>query len=310
MTKIASIDIGTNTVLMLISGWNGSVLSEFEDFYEIPRIGKDLGKTGVISREKKDLLISVLSKFKEKALAEGVRHFILAGTSAFRLASNSREIIGEIKQKLDLDLIVISGLDEARLSYLGATGLSQGERFLVVDIGGGSTEVVRGNKIQSDAAISLPVGVVAITESKGKKTPPIFSDISALKEELFSSYRKIPFTLGDHDTVIAVAGTPTTLAAIKAGLDVYDENKIEGMILTTGELQEFSFLLNLLSTDEILKKYPIVKGREDVITAGNFILTFLCEYLGIKQITVSTRGLRYGMLFEFVRNNSAILTEL
>lgn len=301
MTKIASIDIGTNTVLMLISTWNGSSLSEFHDFYDIPRIGKDLGKNGMISDEKRNLLITVLAKFKEIALEKGVNHFILAGTNAFRIASNGQEIVSEIKQKLGLDLRVISGKEEAYLSYLGATGLVRAKDFLVIDIGGGSTEVVRGTKNNPEYAISLPVGVVALTESRGNKEPPLFTNISVLKEELFESFRKIPFTLGGDETVIAVAGTPTTLAAIKVGLRIYDENKIEGMILRINELQKFSKLLNTLNADEILQKYPIVKGREDVITAGNFILTFICEFLGINQITVSTRGLRYGMLFDYLK---------
>lgn len=309
MAKIASIDIGTNTVLMLTANYEHGSTSDFEDFYEIPRIGKDLCETGIISQEKKELLLSVLQKFKGIALDKGVSHIILSGTNAFRIAKNSKEIVREIKEILKLDLKVISGEEEARLSFLGATGMAEGESFLVLDIGGGSTEIIRGVGGKPSQAISLPVGVVALTEALGGKNPPIFPDISILESELFTRFRTIPFSLNGTETVIAVAGTPTTLAAIKAGLAIYDENQIEGMTLTAEELHNFSMILNKMRPEEILQKYPIVKGREDVITAGNFILSFLCEFLGIRKVMVSTRGLRYGMLFEYIKTNPAILTE-
>ncbi|MBV6513351.1 MAG: Exopolyphosphatase 2 [Ignavibacteriaceae bacterium] len=309
MPKIASIDIGTNTALMLISEYNGRRFSFFEDYYEIPRIGQGVANSGVISDQKAELLKTVLLNFKKIAEQKGVERFLISGTNAFRIAQNSSEVIAKVKSSTNLEIQVLSGEEEARLSYLGATWLNEGENFIVIDIGGGSTELINGTKNKISQSVSLPLGVVALTESFGRKVPPVFNDMDKLQAEVYKVFKNIPLTVSGDEKVIAVAGTPTTLAAIKAGLTVYDENSIEGFVLNTHELQEFSKVLNNMSSDEILSNYPIVKGREDVITAGNIILSMLCNYLGIKEIQVSTRGLRYGMLFEYVRSHSQTLTE-
>jgi exopolyphosphatase / guanosine-5'-triphosphate,3'-diphosphate pyrophosphatase len=171
----------------------------------------------------------------------------------------------------------------------------------VVDIGGGSTEIIYGKGDDIFYSESFPAGVVSGSENYFHSDPPSEEQVKTFiykMEEIFWLLKK---NIKDVDTAIAVAGTPTTLAAVKHKLNSFDEELIEGTSLTVDELRSFTAELSKLSTAEILSEYPaIVKGREDVLLAGTIILRELLELLNIPEIKVSTKGIRFGAIIKWL----------
>lgn len=297
---VSSIDIGTNTVILLIAevdAPNRKIQSIYNE-QRIPRIGKGLAKGGEITSNKIEELLQIIQDYKaiiEKYKCD--RNYVI-GTNALRIASNSKKITEEIKRKFDLNLEIIQGEDEAYLSFLGAIfNLDSASRNLVIDIGGGSTEIIYGTLKKLDFAKSTNIGVVSATEEFLLHTPSLKKEIEELNARLKELFTEFPSKDLIFDNAIAIAGTPTTLAAIKEKLDEFDEEKIEGHFLYKEELGNLIETLSTLSNDEIVKKYKaVVKGREDVILAGTIILHHLMNHFGIEKIKVSTKGIRYGKI--------------
>ncbi|MGD1007282.1 MAG: Ppx/GppA phosphatase family protein [Ignavibacteriaceae bacterium] len=303
---IASVDIGTNTILLLIAEIDNSSkhIKTLRDELRIPRIGKGLLVNSSIKQEKVDLLFKSLSEYKKIIDEYSCNKVILTATNAFRLASNAEELVKIIKSELDLDITIVTGKDEARLSYLGAISSFPDEvKYLVIDIGGGSTEIIFGNRDEINFSNSYPVGVVSLTERFLKSRPPEEMEIKQ-----FTDFVKETFSEIDHNKIIAgktiaIAGTPTTLACIKQNIKEYDESLIEGSILTKPEIRIFVELLSKLTPDEIKTKYGnVVSGREDVLFAGTSILHALIECLNIPEVIVSTKGIRYGAIINYLTN--------
>jgi exopolyphosphatase/guanosine-5'-triphosphate,3'-diphosphate pyrophosphatase len=301
---IASIDIGTNTILLLIAeiDADSKQIKTLHDEIRIPRIGKGLLVNSPIISEKADLLIKTLTEYKKIIAHYSCNSVILTATNAFRIASNAGDLVKQIKAELDLDITIVSGKDEARLSYLGAiSGFQEQGKYLVIDIGGGSTEIIFGNKLGIQFSNSYQAGVVSLTERFLMKQPPDKAEI-----QQFTDFVKGIFSVIDRreivaDKTIAIAGTPTTLACIKANLIEFNESLIEGSVLTKAEVKEFADILALLTPDEIKSKYgSVVTGREDVLFAGTCILYSLMETLNIPEVIVSTKGIRYGAIINYL----------
>jgi exopolyphosphatase / guanosine-5'-triphosphate,3'-diphosphate pyrophosphatase len=168
---------------------------------------------------------------------------------------------------------------------------------LVIDIGGGSTEIIFGsiNKIQFKK--SYPTGVVSVKEKYFEHSPPLKNEMENLKIELDQIFSGLQEKKFDFKRAIAIAGTPTTLATIKLNLSEYDEEKLVGYILKYDEIENLISQLSKLSELEILQKHKsVVKGREDVILSEAIILCYIMKLLRIEKIVVSTKGIRYGAI--------------
>lgn len=303
MMKIASIDAGTNTILLLIAEVSGKHITFISDSYYIPRIGQGVSESGLINPQKEALLFSIIEEIMEKISEAGCDVILSAGTNVYRKARNAEKIINTLKIEKGFELKIISGEEEARLSYLGASYSRPGGYFFVIDIGGGSTEMIYGDNQEIHKRISLPLGVVSLTERFSQKnmcSAEVYEFIFSILNNSAPDFKKIDNT---NLCTIAVAGTPTTLAAIKANLESYDETRIEGMKLSVTELSEFADMLDTLSSSEILAKYPVVKGREDVLTAGTVLLHNIITFTGVDSVEVSTRGVRYGLIVDYIQNN-------
>lgn len=303
---IASIDIGTNTVLLLIAQINPDDMQMeviFED-QKIPRIGKGLKYGTPISEAKINLLLEILALFKKSAQNYNCKKILVTATNAFRIASNQMEIIEKINTSLQLEVTVISGKEEARLTFLGALfDLMKDETYAVIDIGGGSTEIIIGTKDKIHTDCSLPLGVVSLTEKYFQSNPPIFSEIENLRIDIHNQLSKMVTNVLHFHKVIAVAGTPTTLACIKKGLVTYNESLIEGEILTHKEIKSFANNLSTMSSEKIKEKFhSIVDGREDVLLAGAILLDEIMCHIHIKEVIVTAKGVRYGAIYDFLNN--------
>lgn len=304
---IASIDIGSNTVLMLISevDFASNRFNPIKNYYEIPRIGKGLRNDNSIAEEKIILLIDILTRFKKESSQFQCEKIICVATSAMRITKNQFEICERVFNATGIKINVISGEEEAALSFLGAVSAQHLGKYLVIDIGGGSTELIFGNNQNIEFKKSFPIGVVSFFEKYIKFFPVSDSIISEIEFTIEQHIEAIHISDFSNCSAISIAGTPTTLAAIKNNLNDFNEEMIEGDILTIEEIERQIQSFKFMKPDEILSNYSqVVKGREDLILVGAIILKTIMSKLKIKNTTVSTRGIRYGLVQKFI-NESA-----
>jgi exopolyphosphatase / guanosine-5'-triphosphate,3'-diphosphate pyrophosphatase len=296
--RIASIDIGSNTVLLLIADVVDSNIVPIVNEYRIPRISSGLTKTGIISEDSIKYLFKVLAEYKVLIDEHNCTKILVNGTQALRVAKNSEQIIKEIKDRFDFDLNIIPGEIEALYSFKGAlSSFTNVDNYIMIDIGGASTEIVYGNKKEIFFRKSFPIGVVVSKEKFLKSNPPKEEEILNFKNELDIIFEELNRYDFKNSAIISVAGTPTTLSALKLELEHYSEDKIEKSILTKDNLIHFIFDLKVKTDEEINNQYsPIITGREDVILAGTYILYYLLDLFEKEELFVSGRGLRYGAL--------------
>ncbi len=304
---IASIDIGTNTVLLLIADVNiqkksfTTILNE----QRIPRIGRGLLPGKEISKDKILFLLQVLKEYQQIIKKYSCEKVLVTATNALRIASNQEQITNLIKGEFGFETKVVSGEDEARLSFLGAAGKTENKKSLMIDIGGGSTEITFGKGSQILFNKSFNAGVVSGTENYLIDDPPVEFQINEFNSHLDKTF--IEFSNVNNfnpDEAIAIAGTPTTLACIQQNLTEYDEEKIEGSILKKDNVKILIEQLSGMKSFDIKHKYKsVVSGREDVLLAGTIILFKLMEILKIDSVKVSTKGIRYGVVEKFITDN-------
>ena len=301
---VASIDIGTNTILLLIAEVNLETgnIKTVENSYRIPRIGKGLLLGNPMPDENVKRMFTIVSEYSEIIKKHKCEKVLVTGTNALRIAINTPSIIRKLKEKFGYELNVISGKEEAKLSFLGATNnYNENKNLLVIDIGGGSTEIILGKGREIHFSKSYPVGVVTLTEKFFKSDPPAKKDMESFVESLQGFLNEVSIKVGKINTGIAIAGTPTTLACIKLKLQDYDEDLIEGSTLSNEDLQNFVEEISKLNSTEIIQKYSsIVKGREDVLLAGTIILAETVNCLNLNEVKVSTKGIRYGAIVNWL----------
>jgi exopolyphosphatase/guanosine-5'-triphosphate,3'-diphosphate pyrophosphatase len=303
--RLASIDIGTNTILMLIADVerNGT-LSVVRDEHCIARLGKGVDEHSFIQKETFQRVLNILSQFKSIADSHGVQQLTACGTSALRDAANRQEFIDFIREHLSIDIKILSGQEEAESTYLGAVSEyledSPSGEFAVLDIGGGSTELVAGTGAIVSSAVSIDIGSVRLTERILKNSPP---DTTALENavKLVQNNLHHLSPLPTATMLIGVAGTLTTVAALDLQLKTFDKTLINRHTLTRETIERIFQELRHLTLDQI-RHYPqIHPSRADILLAGILILLETLHKVNVSQITVSDRGLRYGMLMQTAR---------
>jgi exopolyphosphatase / guanosine-5'-triphosphate,3'-diphosphate pyrophosphatase len=305
--RVASIDIGTNTILMLIADVKSNgTLSVIADEHHIARLGKGVDEFGVIQKETFERVRNILSQFKEIANAHHVQHLAVCSTSALRDAVNRKEFIEFISKELSMNITVLSGQEEAQLTYLGTVSEyfthSPTDEYAVLDIGGGSTELVVGIGPNIVSAMSVDIGSVRITERILKSNPPEYS--AFIDAELLIENHIINIShLSSKAKLFGVAGTLTTLAALDLRLPEFDRTMIHGHVLTVSAIENIFQELRYLTLDQ-LKAYPqIHSARADILIAGILILLAILKKTRSRQIIVSERGLRYGVALQHAVSN-------
>lgn len=289
--RVAAIDIGTNTCLMLIGELDGSgQFNILRDEHSIVRLGENVDKSRKITDEAYARLSSTLTKYRSIIDELQVTDIAACGTSALRDALNRDEILARVKNDFDINISIIEGSREAELTYLGATfdlppvdGLTA-----VIDIGGGSTEIAFGKNTEYTFGRSIDVGAVRLSEQG-------LNDTNAIESLLQTTFTDIETPL----RVIAVAGTPTTLAAMKIGLMEFDREKVDHCKLTLEEVKAYLDILTSQPPSTILEIYPVIPpGRVDILPAGTAILFEAMKFLKVESVSVSTGGLRYGIALD------------
>lgn len=301
---ISSIDIGTNTILLLVAeAKHGKIVKVIHDQQVIARLGEGVDRNRVISNAAFLRASGFLSSYRQTALQLHSDKIVAVGTSALRDAINGKEICAGIAASTGINIEILSGDDEAQWTFFGAlTGNeAPGERFTVIDIGGGSTEIISGTSSTIDEKVSLDIGCVRITERMLSPLPPSEHRLAAARKFVADAIvASLPFGVGSS-RAIGVAGTVTTLAAINLKLKEYDPSKVHGHVLHKEDIHSAVQFLAMKSIEEIRKIPQVSPGRADVLLAGSIILLEFMEAGNLEEITVSDRGLRYGIVLREIR---------
>jgi exopolyphosphatase/guanosine-5'-triphosphate,3'-diphosphate pyrophosphatase len=296
---LASIDIGTNTILLLIAEVEGEKIKPLFETETVARLGEGVQKSGILAKEAMNRGIETLSQYWERCRAMKVQNIFAVGTNALREAKNSAEFLRLIKEKLNLSIEVISGEEEARLSYLAVSKdlMEVNEPILVVDVGGGSTEFILGRGNQINQWISLPLGSVRFTEQYLHSDPVQEEEWNTMENRIRELLAKIPHSQ-EPSSMVAVGGTATTLASVEQGLEEFIPQKIHHFVLRREGLKN-QLLLYRSRTIEERKKIPgLPAARADVILAGGAILYLAMEELNSPSALISCHGVRYGLLYK------------
>lgn len=296
----ASLDLGTNTCLMLVV--RDTVSTVVSDHSTIVRLGQDVDKTGRLHADAIERALACLRDYAAKLRAAGGMpgDAVCVSTASARDASNGAEFFARVQKETGFAFKTISGDEEARLTFLGALlpGIAA-ERAAVIDIGGGSTELVSLAPGGGTVGKSLQLGSVRFTERFLKSDPVTDPEFWACQDEIdrmLETMRPWREGLPAGTQLVAVAGTATTLAAWQLGLERFDARRIDECVLTRGDVHRMVEELKWRTVEERRAIDSMEAKRADVILAGALILWRAMETLGFPEIRVSTRGLRYGAL--------------
>jgi exopolyphosphatase/guanosine-5'-triphosphate,3'-diphosphate pyrophosphatase len=297
--KVASIDIGTNTILLLIAKVEGEKIHPLFEIETVVRLGEGVQKNGILSKEAMNRGLQTLAQYLERCQEMEVQKIFVAGTSALREAKNSKDFLKLAKEKLNLSIEVISGEEEAQLSFLAVVkDLKEVKKLiLVVDVGGGSTEFILGKGDQIRQWISLPLGSVRFTEQFLRSDPVQEEEWEKMERTIRELLFNIPHSQ-EPLSMVAVGGTATTLASVEQGLEEFIAEKIHHFILKKEALKNQLLLYRSKTIDQRKKIPGLPNARADVILGGGAILYLAMEELKCPSVLISCHGVRYGLLYK------------
>jgi exopolyphosphatase / guanosine-5'-triphosphate,3'-diphosphate pyrophosphatase len=297
--RLAAVDVGTNSTRLLVADVEGGrVVAEHAREMIITRLGKGVDRTGRFDPAALRRTLDVLAGYEATCRRLGVSRRRVVATSATRDAGNRRELLDGVRALLGVDAEVLSGEVEAATAYRGAThDLPGEERTLVVDIGGGSTELILGTRTP-EAMVSLDLGCVRLHERHLHTDPPTADEVAALRADAAARLATVTETLdpASAERVVGVAGTITTVTAIGLGLDAYDPRRIHRSALGAAEIAAVAGKLAAMTVAERAALPVMAKGREDVIAAGALLLDELVRTFGFPRVIASETDILDGVL--------------
>ncbi len=299
MPRLATVDIGTNTTLLLVAEVDGTAVRVLEERAEITRLGRGIGADGGLGADGVARTLAVLADYAALASRSGATIHAI-GTEALRRAPNAGDFLDPARAILGAPVEVIDGEREAALSFLAALRSfpDLAERTaVVVDIGGGSTEIIIAHGGRVAFRRSLPVGSVRLTERHIAHDPAEAVELAALQAELDRQLAEVPFP-AEPCLLVGTAGTVTSLAAMSLGLHSYDPARVHGHRLTLAALDAQIARLRPSTQAERERLAGLDPRRADVILAGACILRRLAALARVSEVQVSDRGIRWGLLFE------------
>ncbi|MCD6501033.1 rod shape-determining protein [bacterium] len=303
--RVASIDIGTNSVLATVAELSddGTLRPVWQGISE-PRLGEGLSISGKISPDALRRTASAIETLVESARAMGAESMVAFGTQALRSASNGEAATNALSRAAGMQIELLDPSEEARLAFIGATAdLHSAERNIVVDIGGGSTEIAWGRS-RPERFVSLPIGAVTLSESCHAQPPLSEAARSALRKRIDEELRNIPND-AIADRIVGVGGTITTLATLFLELESYLPERVHGSIIPTKWMRSTMEWFEKRSIDEIAARIPFAKKRAAILPAGTAIALALLDHMKSNNIVASDHGARWGMLITRFGNRSA-----
>lgn len=305
MSVKAVIDIGTNSIKLLVMDISGDRERVLSDRCVITRLGEGVANSGVISENAIERALSILHDMAAEALLLNCDKIVAVGTQALRTATNSSEFVYRVEKLYGFRTLIISGDEEARLSFCAAVSAlipdGSPKEALVLDVGGGSSEIICGGNDEISFRLSLPLGALTLHQ----KFFDNYRQTAIPTEVILSARDRVKSILNEHSSMldamkktamcVGVGGTITTLAAVKNSFCGTDGN----MLIGKNEIERQVKLYSSMSPDNRLAIKGLQKGREDIILSGACIIAELLDFAGISSITVTERGLRYGVMKYF-----------
>jgi exopolyphosphatase/guanosine-5'-triphosphate,3'-diphosphate pyrophosphatase len=316
MTKrVAAIDCGTNSLRLLIADVDpaGQVLTDVERRMEIVRLGQGVDATGMLAPEALERTLRVLAEYGREIRSAGARAIRMVATSATRDAGNAADFTRGVRETLGIAPEVISGDEEARLSFAGATaelaaagsGAVLAPPYLVVDIGGGSTEFVLGGspdgpapgQVAGLAAISMDIGCVRLTERYLHSDPPAEAEVKSATADIDRALDDVTAAMAAHEarTLVGLAGSVTTVAAIALGLTHYDPGRTHHARISADTVHAVTTQLLTQTSRERAAIPSLHPGRVDVIGAGALVLDRVLARLGFAELVASEHDILDGI---------------
>jgi exopolyphosphatase/guanosine-5'-triphosphate,3'-diphosphate pyrophosphatase len=302
--RVAVVDIGTNSTRLLVADVADGRVSQLERRSTVTRLGRGVDTSRQLAPEAIEDVCRTVGEYIEIYEAVGVERVTAIATSAVRDAVNSGAFVAELRERFALDARILDGAEEARLVYLGAfTERPAADSTLVVDIGGGSTELVFGSGGEVGFYASIQAGTVRHTERYLRSDPPDAGELEALASDVHSliDAELTGEAIATAAEGIAVAGTPTSLAAIDQELEPYDPERVHSYRLPLDSIQRMCSMLSSKTLEERLEVKGLHPGRAPTIVAGVVILIQVMRAFGLKEIEVSEHDILYGAALEAAR---------
>jgi exopolyphosphatase/guanosine-5'-triphosphate,3'-diphosphate pyrophosphatase len=302
--RVAVIDVGTNTVLLTVAERRGATFHPVVERAEITRLGRGVDRTGCLDPAAIADTVAVIARYADEARALGATRIAAVATSAARDARNGAAFFEASRAAAGLAPEIIAGGEEARLVHLSAWGDfgSAGGRLAVLDVGGGSSEVTWGAGPVPDGRRSFQMGAVRLTERAIPADPPSPADLGRMRDAAREALSEVSAIRAsgalDGARLVAVAGTVTTLAAVAQALPAYDALRVHGSTLRRDELEALLGRLASLTTAGRAGLPGMEPKRADVIVAGAILVAAAMDLGGFDALTVSDRGVRWGLLHD------------
>lgn len=295
--KLGAIDVGTNSCRMLIVDYYQGRYQVLKQGLITTRLGEGVARTGLLKEKAIERALKAIKNFLWEMRKAGVEKVTLVGTSALRDVKNAGELTARLEQETGNKLKIISGREEARLIYTGVSIDLTGDDFLIIDIGGGSTEFI-WQEAKQVVFKSLNIGAVRMTEGyiSDPVKPVDNAELKVLKEAVNDKLTQLK---NNHSfRAIGLGGTITTLAAIDLEMQEYESVKIHRYKLTRDKVKEILARLSKLYLDERKEIPGLQPERADIIIAGTMILQTIMEKFQLAEITISEHGILYGIIRE------------
>ena len=295
----ATIDIGTNSVLLLVAerGADG-LFHPVVERMEITRLGRGVDRTGLLAPEALDETLAAVRAFALEARSLGCEEVVATATSAARDAKNGSLLV-ERAQEVGVPVEIIGGDREAQLSWSAVAGewSARGEKLAVIDIGGGSTEFIVGQGERFSFRHSFDVGSVRLTERHLRGDPPTAESVVELRAAIDVALAPVP-KVGAAVRVVGIAGTYTTACAILHAVEPYDVARVHGRRIPVAELDVLGNRLSAMALADRRMMPGLTPKRADVIVAGVLLAAACVRALGASEVTIGDRGVRWGYLYD------------
>jgi exopolyphosphatase / guanosine-5'-triphosphate,3'-diphosphate pyrophosphatase len=307
MKKIASIDIGSNTLRLLILESTGNL--EFNLLVSkrnITRLGDGMDSQGKLAKKRMEATLQVLAEFRQTCLENGDPPLFAVATSAVREASNGHDFVRRAKNETGIDIKIIPWEEEARLTLEGVFWKipDNNRKIITLDIGGGSTEFILSQGKEISGFCSTSLGVVRLTDRFISRHPIDEKEFLSLKNHLENELQAVKKKLSAFrpELLIGTAGTVTTLSALKNNIYPYDPEKIQASVFSRKDAESILEDLKRKSLSERLAMKPLEPGREDLIIAGTIIVLETMSAFDCETLTVSEYSLREGIILKAVNS--------
>ena len=302
--RVAVIDCGTNSIRLLIADIDGSNFREIYRTMEIVRLGQGVDQNKAFHPDAIARTLAAVDLFAQEISKRGVEQIRFCATSATRDASNRELFIDGVKERLGIEPEVISGDEEARLSFIGATKefAASDAPFLVVDIGGGSTEFVYGHS-EVEFAKSVNIGCVRMTERNIHSDPPKAEEIENARRDIQEAIAVAALTvpITQAKTLIAVAGTATSVAASALNLEKYDRHLIHLARVSAEQTHHVAITFAAMNAEQRSNFSFLHPGRADVFAAGSLVLSEIMKATGAKEFFASEADILDGIAWSLAR---------